>query len=85
MQCFAFLVVSAEIEVLLLIIFCLLADVKRLSAVYDASRSKLIENETHSQVGFVVRSLNLCNRGLFLCLHSLIQTPSLRQLCKPQT
>ena len=65
--------------------FCFLADVKKLSAVYDASRSKLIENETHSQVGFVVGSLNLSNRGLFLCLHSLIQTPSLRQLCKRQT
>lgn len=45
----------------------------------------MIENEAHSQVGFVVGSLNLSNRGLFLCLHSLIQTPSLRQLCKPQT
>lgn len=52
----------------------MLADVKKLSAVYDASRSKLMENETHSQVGFIVGSLNLSSRDLFLCLHSLIQT-----------
>ena len=38
-------------------------DVQRLSTLYDASRSELMENETHSQVRFclVVQAVYCCS------------------------